>query len=112
MARGLAFTAVFVVLLGFGPAASAQQGQKGGRLGDTLAKLRQQQLQKQQADKDAKKDPKKYASKDRQNLKLVNPSTFATITVEKLNAILAGELAGLGQTSEGTPISDDQFIRR
>src|SRR5262245_30375831 len=100
MPRGSLFAAVLTLSRGMGEAALAQQSaQKGGKLGDALSRLRQQALQKRLAaekDKSAKKDY--VASKDRKNLKLVNPGTFGPpITVEKLNAELTGELAALGQ---------------
>jgi hypothetical protein len=114
MTRGSTFAVVLAILIGLGPSTFAFQPpkQKGGRLGDTLAKLRQQAIQKRMtAEKGTAK--KTNASKDRKTLKPINPGTLGTpITVEKLNALLATELTALGQTSDGAPIADDKFIRR
>jgi hypothetical protein len=115
MARFSAFAAILAAVIGFVPTADAVQppgARKGGRLGETLAKLRQDALKKRLAsEKEAA--AKKSASKDRQYLKPLNPAAIgAPITAEKLNALLAVDLGALGQTSEGRPIADDQFIRR
>ena len=108
---------VLAVSIGFGSQSDAFQppNPKGDKLGDTLAKLRQRSLQqKAKAEREAAKNFTPYsADKTRKTLKQISPSSLGSpITVEKLNAVLAAELVKLGQTSDGNPIPDDQFIRR
>jgi hypothetical protein len=111
----IVLSSLVLAVLTAGPA-DAQNKQKGGKLGETLARIRQEALKKKAAAEkaNANKSVHEYAaSKNRKTLKLANPGTFgAPISVDKLNTVLAADLAALGQTSEGTPIPDDQFIRR
>jgi hypothetical protein len=79
-----------------------------GRLSALMTKLRTPAKAPGKVD-----EIKPYAnSKDRQNLKTVNPRTLgAPLTPEKLDAILAAELES-SEARTGKPISDSQFIRR
>jgi hypothetical protein len=104
------------IALGTTAAAEAQsKNQKGSKLGETLAKLRQKQAEKRIAEEKAaaKKFTPYSADKTRKTLKQIPPSSLGSpINADKLNAVLAADLVQLGETSDGTPIPDDQFIRR
>jgi hypothetical protein len=102
-------TLAFAMLCG---SAEAQtQKQKGGKLGDILAK---QAMQRRANADTSKKEFQPYQTdKTRKTLKTIPPSTLGSpLSVEKLNAVLAADLVKLGETADGDPISDDQFIRR
>ena len=102
-------TLVFAVFCGSAEAQTPKQ--KGGKLGDILAKQATERGRRRMR-------RKRYFShirrdKTRKTLKTIPPATLGSpLTVEKLNAVLAADLVKLGETADGEPISDDQFIRR